>query len=116
MEFKAGDIVRFKRDATLDDMIRDYWAGSQVSTINALKKNEFDQFMLTETVGGFLADESDNIINTNLIELVQRGPFIYTKADIARMIGKDEDEFEISEDPFASFGSNIEISDDDLPF
>ena len=83
MKFQKGDIVKINKQATIDDMSKNYWNGCQEHTLNFIKRYvnsnktfKLDTHYLNDDYVTIKVKEYDGVkeylVNTNILELIDK--------------------------------------------
>ena len=91
-DFLVGDIVKIKKDITLDDLTQNSWNGCQISTMDFLKSASFNDFNAEykiQRVGtNFIQVEgSKELVKEDIFELVRREPKEMIVEEICEALG-----------------------------
>lgn len=79
MKFKKGDTVKINKQATIDDMSKNYWNGCQMDTLNFIRRyanrNKIFKINYISQNNDYVTinDEIEEyLININILELVDK--------------------------------------------
>jgi len=76
MKFKVGDKVKIRKNVTLEEIARNYFNGSRISTMNFLINASFDSFEGTFIIREIWSDncvrlDNDLLVNTIILDKVE---------------------------------------------
>ena len=89
-KIEKGDTIKFRKDATLYDLVKDNWNGCQLSTLRLLREYEFEP-MEVSGFSHFLNNPKvdDVVINKNVIEIVKKREYKeYTIEELEKKLGE----------------------------
>ncbi len=88
---EIGDTVKLNKDATIGDLINNYWQGCQMETINILKWHENDEFVVGSVHNGYVIINGGavniNVLNINVLKVVKKGTKKMTAEEISKELG-----------------------------
>lgn len=79
MEFQVGDLVKINKQATIEDLTKNYWNGCQSNTLEFLKKyvdkdktfevvSNYEDFLNIKEIGSNYLIE---LVNSNILKKIQ---------------------------------------------